>query len=156
MVTMKKFNLVKCISFALAVLIVGLLVMQFLPFWTTDKETVSMNDYLWMPNEHKSVTKLFKAELDDKKFDPIKIILWPLLTLVIGAAGIILCFIKNGKLLPCIMTMLCGTTGVLTYFSNPVYQMGANWQTHVAVAAVVLVAGVAAFVVTLISTIKAK
>lgn len=153
---MKKENLVKYISFALAVLILGLLVMQFLPFWTTEKETVSMNEYLWMPNEHKSVTKLFKAELDDKKFDPIKIVLWPVLTLVLGVAGIVLCILKRGEFLPCLMTVLCGATGVLTYFTNPVYQMGANWQLHAAVAAVVLVAGLASVVIHLIPEKKAK
>jgi hypothetical protein len=156
MVTMKKENLVKYISFALAVLILGLLVMQFLPFWTTEKETVSINDYLWMPNEHKSVTKLFKAELDDKKFDPIKIVLWPVLTLVLGVAGIVLCILKRGEFLPCLMTVLCGATGVLTYFTNPVYQMGANWQLHAAVAAVVLVAGLVSVVIHLIPEKKAK
>jgi hypothetical protein len=156
MVTMKKENLVKYISFALAVLILGLLVMQFLPFWTTEKETVSMNEYLWMPNEHKSVTKLFKAELDDKKFDPIKIVLWPVLTLVLGVAGIVLCILKRGEFLPCLMTVLCGATGVLTYFTNPVYQMGANWQLHAAVAAVVLVAGLVSVVIHLIPEKKAK
>lgn len=153
---MKKENLVKYISFALAVLILGLLVMQFLPFWTTEKETVSMNEYLWMPNEHKSVTKLFKAELDDKKFDPIKIVLWPVLTLVLGVAGIVLCILKRGEFLPCLMTVLCGATGVLTYFTNPVYQMGANWQLHAAVAAVVLVAGLVSVVIHLIPEKKAK
>lgn len=153
---MKKENLVKYISFALAVLILGLLVMQFLPFWTTEKETVSINGYLWMPNEHKSVTKLFKAELDDKKFDPIKIVLWPVLTLLLGVAGIVLCILKRGELLPCLMTLLCGVTGVLTYFTNPVYQMGANWTIHVVVACVVLVAGVAASVITLLPEKKAK
>lgn len=153
---MKKENIVKYISFALAVLILGLLVMQFLPFWTTENETVSINDYLWMPNEHKTVTKLFKEELDDKKFDPIKIVLWPVLTLILGAAGIILCILKRGELLPCILTVLCGTTGVLTYFTNSVYQMGANWMLHVVVAGVVLVAGVAAAVITLLPEKKAK
>ena len=153
---MKKENLVKYISFALAVLILGLLVMQFLPFWTTEKETVSMNEYLWMPNEHKSVTKLFKAELDDKKFDPIKIVLWPVLTLVLGVAGIVLCILKRGEFLPCLMTVLCGATGVLTYVTNPVYQMGANWQLHAAVAAVVLVAGLVSVVIHLIPEKKAK
>ena len=53
-----KTNIVKYLSFALAIVILALLVMQFLPFWTTEKETVSINDYLWMTNEHKSVTKL--------------------------------------------------------------------------------------------------
>ena len=115
-----KTNIVKYLSFALAIVILALLVMQFLPFWTTEKETVSINDYLWLPNEHKSVTKLFKAELDDKKFDPIKIVLWPVLTLVLGVAGIILCFIKKDTLLPYLMTILCGLAGMLTYLTNPV------------------------------------
>ena len=115
-----------------------------------------MNEYLWMPNEHKSVTKLFKAELDDKKFDPIKIVLWPVLTLVLGVAGIVLCILKRGEFLPCLMTVLCGATGVLTYFTNPVYQMGANWQLHAAVAAVVLVAGLVSVVIHLIPEKKAK
>ena len=150
-----KTNIVKYLSFALAVVILALLVMQFLPFWTTEKETVSINDYLWLPNEHKSVTKLFKAELDDKKFDPIKIVLWPVLTLVLGFAGIILCFIKKDTLLPYLMTILCGLTGTLTYLTNPVYQWGANWIVHLIVAIVVLVAGVAGLVLKLLADRKA-
>ena len=150
-----KTNIVKYLSFALAVVILALLVMQFLPFWTTEKETVSINDYLWMPNEHKSVTKLFKAELDDKKFDPIKIVLWPVLTLVLGVAGIILCFIKKDTLLPYLMTILCGLAGMLTYLTNPVYQWGANWIVHLIVAIVVLVAGVAGLVLKLLADRKA-
>ena len=150
-----KTNIVKYLSFALAIVILALLVMQFLPFWTTEKETVSINDYLWMPNEHKSVTKLFKAELDDKKFDPIKIVLWPVLTLVLGVAGIILCFIKKDTLLPYLMTILCGLTGTLTYLTNPVYQWGANWIVHLIVAIVVLVAGVAGLVLKLLADRKA-
>lgn len=150
-----KTNIVKYLSFALAIVILALLVMQFLPFWTTEKETVSINDYLWMPNEHKSVTKLFKAELDDKKFDPIKIVLWPVLTLVLGVAGIILCFIKKDTLLPYLMTILCGLAGMLTYLTNPVYQWGANWIVHLIVAIVVLVAGVAGLVLKLLADRKA-
>ena len=150
-----KTNIVKYLSFALAIVILALLVMQFLPFWTTEKETVSINDYLWMPNEHKSVTKLFKAELDDKKFDPIKIVLWPVLTLVLGVAGIILCFIKKDTLLPHLMTILCGLAGMLTYLTNPVYQWGANWIVHLIVAIVVLVAGVAGLVLKLLADRKA-
>ena len=150
-----KTNIVKYLSFALAVVILALLVMQFLPFWTTEKETVSINDYLWLPNEHKSVTKLFKAELDDKKFDPIKIVLWPVLTLVLGVAGIILCFIKKDTLLPYLMTILCGLAGMLTYLTNPVYQWGANWIVHLIVAIVVLVAGVAGLVLKLLADRKA-
>ena len=150
-----KTNIVKYLSFALAIVILALLVMQFLPFWTTEKETVSINDYLWLPNEHKSVTKLFKAELDDKKFDPIKIVLWPVLTLVLGVAGIILCFIKKDTLLPYLMTILCGLAGMLTYLTNPVYQWGANWIVHLIVAIVVLVAGVAGLVLKLLADRKA-
>ena len=150
-----KTNIVKYLSFALAIVILALLVMQFLPFWSTEKETVSINDYLWMPNEHKSVTKLFKAELDDKKFDPIKIVLWPVLTLVLGVAGIILCFIKKDTLLPYLMTILCGLAGMLTYLTNPVYQWGANWIVHLIVAIVVLVAGVAGLVLKLLADRKA-
>ena len=150
-----KTNIVKYLSFALAIVILALLVMQFLPFWTTEKETVSINDYLWMPNEHKSVTKLFKAELDDKKFDPIKIVLWPVLTLVLGVAGIILCFIEKDTLLPYLMTILCGLAGMLTYLTNPVYQWGANWIVHLIVAIVVLVAGVAGLVLKLLADRKA-
>ena len=150
-----KTNIVKYLSFALAIVILALLVMQFLPFWTTEKETVSINDYLWMPNEHKSVTKLFKAELDDKKFDPIKIVLWPVLTLVLGVAGIILCLIKKDTLLPYLMTILCGLAGMLTYLTNPVYQWGANWIVHLIVAIVVLVAGVAGLVLKLLADRKA-
>ena len=150
-----KTYIVKYLSFALAIVILALLVMQFLPFWTTEKETVSINDYLWMPNEHKSVTKLFKAELDDKKFDPIKIVLWPVLTLVLGVAGIILCFIKKDTLLPYLMTILCGLAGMLTYLTNPVYQWGANWIVHLIVAIVVLVAGVAGLVLKLLADRKA-
>lgn len=151
-----KTNIVKYLSFALAVLILALLVMQFLPFWTTEKETVSIGGYIWMPNEHKSVTKLFKAELDDKKFDPVRIVLWPVLTLVLGVAGMILCFLKKDTLLPYIMAMCCGLTGMLTYLTHPVYQWGANWIVHLVIAIVVLVAGAAGLVLKLVADKKAK
>lgn len=146
-----KMNIVKYFSFALAVLMLALLVMQFLPFWELESETISMSDYIWTPNENKSFTKLIKAELDDKKFDPVRIVLWPVLTLVLGAAGIVLCFVKKDTLLPYIVAVCCGLTGALTYLTSEIFRWGTTWGLHLAIAVVVLVAGVAGLVLKLLA-----
>lgn len=148
-----KKQIAKYISFAVAVLMLALLVMQFLPFWSVEEDTVSIGGYIWMPNEHKNLTKSFRAELDDKKFDPVRIALWPVLTLVLGAIGIVMCLLKRGSTPSFLLSIGCGLASTLG-FLNPLFQLGANWQIHLVVSILVLAAGIAGLVLALVENKK--
>lgn len=124
---MKKSNSARTICYIIcAVLMVALAVYQFMPFWTAGTDSVSLQGYLWFPENHKEVTNLFKAEVNPD-FKVKDIVLMPLIELVIGLLGAFLCVTKTKKLWVVVCPLTCSIAGILGYL-DPVMQLGAMWQ----------------------------
>lgn len=153
---MKKLNLIaKCISYLLIVLMLALLVMQFVPFWTEGDGTASISDYIWFPREHKDLNNSLK-EVFGKDYRINQFLIGPITLLVSAVAGIVFSVLKRGKLNSFLLPLVCGYAGYTTYFTYAPYKLGANWGVHASLSIAVLAVAVIGFVVSLIVAIKTR
>ena len=65
----KKLTVSQICSVVCAVLLLALVVCQFMPFWTAEEESVSIQKCVWFPQECKDITKMLdktvEAEIND-------------------------------------------------------------------------------------------
>lgn len=193
---MKKISpkLIRVCNIACAVLMLALLVLQFLPFWTFPACTctkpcgiakfqinqscemcrayreacaqippspltkhlkrldyskewqISIQQYTWTPefSTCNGATEWFEKyfqdlyEYDDFEFLVKDIVLMPVLVLFGTFFGCYFCLFKSKKALCFIIPLIVGIAGVVGYLTIPVFQMGALWQVHLVVSALIL------------------
>ena len=147
---MKKTNVVAmCISFVLVALMLALLVMQFVPFWSESKGPVSISDYIWMPGDHMELNVTLKAQFG-KDYRINQIVLAPAVLLVSAAAGIVISLLKRGKFVSYLIPIVCGVAGITAYFTYPPFKLGENWTIHAVLSIAVLAVAVIGAVVSLL------
>ena len=142
----------KVISIVCLLLTIGLVVAQFLPYWTFNAgkdatATVSIFDYNWFPNtkEYKNFIKDMKVQLAesglmDAKSDAVKKLaindfVYPhALMMLISLFA--LCFgpFKLGKPLGIAFNLAVGGFGIWQYLCHPIYQLGQNWYIGLIIA----------------------
>lgn len=137
---MKKAGSASMFNLICALLMAALLVCQFLPFWTVEEETVSISAYVWFPSNHNNVTKMLEAEFEGYSIN--NLIAGPVLVLVLGAAGLVLCVLKREYALTALMPAACGAAGLWGYLSKPYFRLGEHWMLHVALCAAMLIVAV--------------
>jgi len=122
------------------VLMVLLLVLQFLPFWSYGEpaETASISDYIWWPEDHKSLEKHMQGQFG-KDFHVWEIVGMPCGVLAFGVLGILFCLIKPRNPLCTFLPLACGGIGLWGYLCKPAFQLGVNWQLHAALCALIFV-----------------
>ena len=151
---MKKPHVIaQCISFVLLALMLALLVMQFVPFWTEGDGTASISDYIWFPREHKELNNSLK-EVFGKDYRINQYLIGPIALLVSAAAGIVFSVLKRGKLNSFLLPLVCGLAGYTTYFTYAPYKLGANWIVHASLSIAVLAVAVIGIVVAVIFAFK--
>ena len=141
---MNKINYKSICNFVCCALLLVLLVLQFLPgFWTCQKSTADVNgeyptesaslqEYIWTPAEFLYFENYFEKQFG-KDFELNQVILMPVVTLVCGALGIICGLLAHSKAWPGIFAVLAGGVGAYGYLTQPMFQMGPNWQLHMGV-----------------------
>ena len=134
---MKKTNTARTICYIIcALLMVALAAYEFMPFWTVGDESISLQRYIWFPYEHKEVTKMFIAEINSD-FSVNDVVLMPIIHLVIGVLGAVLCLIKPKSLWIIVFPLLVSGSGILGYLTNPAFQMTSMWQVGLALSVAV-------------------
>lgn len=100
--------------------------------------TVSIQEYVWLPTFDGciGVTEYFESEYDDFKINDI--ILMPALTLILAAAMVFFGALKN-KPWACLLAFIAGLLATVTYLTQPIFQAGIGWQTHLYISIAVLV-----------------
>ena len=126
-----------CVFFMLA-----LLLLQFMPFWQYGDPAaeVSIQGYIWLPNEHTGLDALFQKTLD-ADYTINQVLAMPILVLVLGAAGTVCCLVYSNKPLVSLLPLSCGLAGLVGYLAQPAFRLGANWSIHLIVCAVLIVLG---------------
>ncbi len=146
---MKKTKLVAIILSILATaLLLGVVVMQYQPFWSVDDETVSITDYVWLTKEHKDVTKHFKSYMKDNydiKYSTNDIATMPVALLLCAAVSLVVCVLKPGAWPHPLLVAGAGGYGAWGFLSQPLFQLGANWQMHLALCIAAAVVGTVGF-----------
>ena len=128
-----------------SVLLMGiLLVLQFMPFWSGDGATAAIQGYVWFPSGH-PIEPYLMGQLGES-FAVNSIVLMPILVLVLGVAGIVLCIWKSDVSFMALIPLACGLVGIWGYLSQPAFQLGANWVLHLFVCIGMLASAIMTFV----------
>jgi len=126
-----------------AMLMIALIVLQFVPFWTygeQDDQTASVASYVWFPDRYKELDKHFQTAVGDT-YTINQIVLMPVLTLFLGAVGSVLCIVWRKSAMTGLLPACCGAVGMWGYLSKAVFRLGAGWQLHLAVCIALVLAG---------------
>lgn len=108
-----------------ALLILGLLVCQFLPFWNG----VSIQKYVWFPSDNEAVGGII-SEATGREFSVNDVVLMPVLVLLSGAVGIVLCLWKPEEIFSSIAGIICAVSGIWGYLAEPAFRLGSLWVLH--------------------------
>ncbi len=152
-------KIAKVLCLVVALLMLGMLVMQFLPFWSTDGDAASINGYVWIPKEHKELTKFFKDFFTTQfgiKFSMNYIYLMPVIVFICCVLGISLCLIKPGNFLTFLLPIIGGFYGARGYLLNIVFHEGQNWQLHLALCIVTAAVAAIGLIFSVIPFFKKK
>ena len=123
----------------------------FLPFWSYDGISSSIQSYIWFPGEKAELTAYLTAQLGESY--TINNIIWPpILSFVAAVVGVILCAMYNDEPLMCLIPIIGGLIGAWGYLTTPAFQLGGNWILHLVVCIAMILIGV----LTLLSGQKKK
>lgn len=153
-------NAVLISTCACLLLVVILIALQFLPFWTfTGKEsgeqTMSIASYIWFPNDvaQNEFEDMVKVEvLEDPAMTDHKvvneIVMLPAIAFGLCAAAFAVILLKRkSAVAPAVITIIAALASLLSYLLNPVLKAYTdNWLIHLIVTIVVLLIAVATLV----------
>ena len=146
----------RCLCVLLIIMMLGLLICQFVPFWTVEDDTASISQFIWKPSDHKTINRDFKANVD-KNFSMNDVYTGPVLFLVLGAVSVIISMFFMGRLYAFLSSAVTGFSGIYLYLSHPIFRMGTNWYIHFGVAIAILtfsVIGLLSWYLTKVTSVK--
>ena len=129
------------INIVCAVLLILLLVLQFTPFWhygDEEPQSASIQEFVWFPSDNKALSTYIEDQLG-VDFAVDEMVVMPVVVLVSGLAGAIVCILKSRASAAAILPAIAGLSGVIGYLSTPALQLGSLWILHLAVCVVLLV-----------------
>ena len=131
----------KAISYVSATLLLVLLILQFTPFWHHGEQgelSASISSYIWFPNDHADLTDYFEQTVrSDYRIE--QILLTPIVILIAGISGFLLCLTKPNLPAVKLFPAVCGLIGTWKYMTEPVFHLGFGWQFHFIICSVLLI-----------------
>lgn len=140
--TIKSKNCVKICNIISAVLLLSLLVCQMMPFWQVDDHGVSIQGYVWFPEDHTEILDYFKAEANPMT-TVNDIVLMPIIVIISGILGIFLCISKSDNVWCACLPGICAIAGIVGYLCVPAFRLGSFWVFHLILCFAVLAIAVA-------------
>lgn len=128
-----KTKTVRICNLLCALLMLALVLCQFLPFWSANGDTASLQGYTWWPDDHKEVTNWFKSAVSPD-FRANDVVIPTILMLVFGCLGSVFCLLQTKSCWVGFLPLICGGAGIWGYLTNPAYQMGSLWVGHLILA----------------------
>lgn len=155
-----KINITQIIGIVCLVVMLGLIVTQFLPYWTIgegeDSTELSVLDYTWFnyEKEYKSFIKDMKEQIKDAglmdvKDDSFKKLgindfVYPAAVLsIVALFAVVFCPFKLGKPLGIAFNLAVGCIGIWMYLSHPIYKLGSLWMVGLIISLVLAVLSLA-------------
>lgn len=136
-----------------ALIILVLLVLMFMPFWNFDGQSVSVNSYIWFPEDHGALNSYFTASLGSSVYVN-DVAFAPVFTFVMGAIFVALqAFFRRVPFAP-VGAIVVGLVGMSGYLSSDVLRLGSSWGLHLAVCIIMLVVGVISLLLWIAEFIK--
>lgn len=141
---MKSINKTNVCNILCALLMLALLAVQFTPFWQCGEEMVSIGGFIWFPTDHVDLEKQLVSVLQTD-FAVDDMLAAPIMVLLLGAVGTVLCLLKFSQPMVLLLPVACGLSGLIGYLSTPALKTGMGWQWHVAICAAMLIVAIAGF-----------
>lgn len=147
--------------FLCVALMLALILIQFVPYWTLEEESVSMAELIWFPKEHSDFTKYFKKEIV-KDFKMNGLVPMPILSMAAAGIGIVVCLFKNKSWGSALLPLISGGAMAYALMNHPVQKIGIHCNTFlilsivtVVVAAVCLCTGITSSIMEAVAAKKA-
>lgn len=137
----------KITNYIAVVLLFVLLLLQFLPYWTTSDgaTTLSIQGYVWWPLEKPdgpAMTNFFKDQFG-KDWLIDEVVLLPCLTLACAVLTFFFGIKKPNRLWMNIVYLTAGIYCVITFLTNPAYQLNGMYILHLILGFLLVAASVA-------------
>jgi len=109
-----------------ALLMLLLLICQFLPFWNTGMDTVSISSYIWFPSDNAAVTELLRPHT--YATFPINDIVTPCVLMLLLSVGTMVfwLFSRENVLLP-VCSLLGSIAGIWVCAAKATFRLGNLW-----------------------------
>lgn len=109
-----------------ALLMLLLLICQFLPFWSTGAESVSISSYIWFPSDNAAVTELLQPHTDATF--PINDIATPCVLMLLLCVGTLVFWIfgRENVLLP-VCSLVGSIAGIWVCAAKATFRLGGLW-----------------------------
>lgn len=144
-----KENPVAVCNVVCAVLMLLLVVLQFLPFWhytANDAEAAaSIQAYIWFPDDHKALESYLAEQIDGYSINSI--VLMPILHLLLGVTGLVLCLKMCSHPLVALFPTTVGGVGLWGFLSQAALRMGSMWWLQLLICLMLTGMGVYALIV---------
>lgn len=131
---------VRIVLIVLVVLMLGLLVLQFLPYWTVTEtnEQVSIQGYTWWPLDHEDLTEQFEDMYGKKNYSLNDTVNMPVLVFFFTLLCVICTVLTHAKKSWVgVFPFVAGIGAVIGYLTQPVYQLNSIWTVHMALGIVI-------------------
>lgn len=117
-----------------------IVVLQFVPFWSTAEGDVSVNSYIWFPGSNTALTEQIRSTVDADFILDDAFVWGPILQTVLGV--ITLCLYKKRNIATVIFAFIAGLAGTLAFALHPVFRAGNLWILFLLLSAAVVVLSV--------------
>lgn len=128
-----------------ALVMAVIVVMLFTPFWHFGEgeaaQAVSINSYVWFPSDNTQVESYFQEALGEKP-DINSVIVAPILLLVFGVLGALVCIMKADQPFAAIFPAFVGIAGIWGFATVPALRLGGAWGIILALCIALVCLGV--------------
>lgn len=128
---MSKAKQLKMLHYVSAALLAMILICQFTPFWhfSTESGAVSssISGYIWFPADHADLESCLKEQAGpDFRVD--QLVLPSVLVMLLSAAGVVLCLIRNERRWTGLLPLSCGIIGTWGSLTHTAFRLGSfHW-----------------------------
>ena len=119
----------KIFDYVCIAVMLGVVVVQFLPFWFYEGQSTSTQMYIWFPDKCKTLTKLLK-EILGKDYNINHVVLGPAALLIAPVVACVLYVIKPKNYFIRILPVVAAVIGLWMYLSHPVFALGSYYAIH--------------------------
>ncbi|MBE5783418.1 MAG: hypothetical protein E7329_08920 [Clostridiales bacterium] len=117
-------------NFLSALVMAVIVVLLFTPFWHFGEgeaaQAVSINSYVWFPSDNTQVESYFQEALGEKP-EINSVIVMPILLLIFGAIGTVLCILKADQPFVAVFPASVGVAGIWGFATVPALRLGSTW-----------------------------
>lgn len=162
----KSFRGAPIFSIISLVMIVAMIVMLFVPYWTTEvsekneegkkvdvEKEISISTFVWFPRDYKELQNDYEKEFD-VEMDVNAEALMPAVTLVLGVALICFSLANLRSARASVSALGLGAFGIYGYLTSYLLRSGSTWIINLSISIAAAVVGLACSVVFLVFFIR--